>query len=278
MVQRLKNADGTSKNGWYIGNDANQAFIKNDSGEIKFRNTDDSAYININALTPTDPDHVVTKSYADSMEGNLVISRQADCTAALPPNTAVAGYVVVTTAGTGAAIGDLLRDDGSSTGDMSIIAARNGRSIMITTALTGGTVEFEPDCVYTWDEDATPDRWLKVADIGSVSGAIRLVKVTIGTNATYESVLEIPKDNEVTEVRVTIGTAYSAGATIKVGFTEDDDAIVKTTDINPQVENVYTLDQETAWHTDNRKVLITISDTPAVGAGVVRVFFCNPNA
>jgi hypothetical protein len=278
MVQRLKNADGTSKSGWYIGNDANQAYIKNDSGTLKARNTDDSAYINLSVLTPTEPEHAVTKSYVDSMEGNLVISRQADCSAALPTNTGVAGYVVVTTAGTGAVVGDLLRDDGSGSGDMSIIAARNGRSIMITTALTGGTVEFEPDCVYTWDTDATPDRWLKVADIGSVSGAIRMVKMTIGTDATYTSTLLIPADNEVISVRVTIGTAYSAGATIKVGYAEDDDAIVKTTDINPQVENVWTLDQETAWHSADRAVIVTISDTPAAGAGVVRVFFSNPNA
>jgi DNA-directed RNA polymerase subunit E'/Rpb7 len=116
----------------------------------------------------------------------------------------------------------------------------------------------------------------KVADTGS--GATRMIKMTIGTAATYTSTLFIPAGNEVVSVRVTIATAYSAGATIKVGYTEADDAIVKTTDINPQAENTWTLDQETAWHSDDRQVLVTISDTPADGACIVRVFFSNPNA
>jgi len=102
---------------------------------------------------------------------------------------------------------------------------------------------------------------------------VRMIKVAIGTNATYESTTLIPADSEIVDVRVNVGTEYSADATIKVGYTEDDDAIITTTDIDLQTAGDTRIEQETAWYSSARKVLITISDTPAAGAGVVRVFF-----
>jgi len=61
-----------------------------------------------------------------------IISRQADCSAALPANTGARGWVVVTIAGPGAEIGDLLYDNGSGVGNMTIVAAIESRTIVVT--------------------------------------------------------------------------------------------------------------------------------------------------
>ena len=72
----------------------------------------------------------------------LPVSRQANCSVAIPNNTAVEGWVVPTTFGSGVVNGDLLYDDGTSTGTMEISARVEGRAITVTDALTGGTITF----------------------------------------------------------------------------------------------------------------------------------------
>lgn len=248
--------------------------LKNNSGVVENRNADDNGYVIVRGAAPVGDNDLVTKSYADSLDKPRVVSRQADCSSALPNNTAVAGYVVVSTAGSGAAIGDLLYDDGSSSGTMDIISASEGRTIAVTDSLSGGTATFDADSIYIWDEDGSS--WVKVGDIGNVTGGVRVVRYVIDNTAAQDSTTSIPANARVLRASVEITTPYSAGATISVGNTSTADLIIATTDNDALTANTYQVDQNTDWGSSATVVRTTVAGTPAAGAGVVTVEFSVP--
>ncbi len=250
--------------------------LKNNSGVIEFKSADDLSFVKVRAAAPEGDHDVVTMKYFTTTKGNVIIADQADCSSAIPNNTAVRRYLVVTTAGSGAAIGDLLFDDGSSTGVMEIISAVEGRTIAITDALTGGTVTFDPDSTYCWDLDNS--RWVKIGDIGSVSGAIRAIRFVIDNTATQDSDTLIPAGARVFECCLEITTAYSGGAVIVVGSTGDTDLLMESTKNVPQASGKrWSVEQDTAWVSEG-VVRVSITGTPAAGAGVVIVKYSVPNA
>jgi len=242
-------------------------YIKNNSNVVEMRNAADDGYVVTRGAVPTAANDYVTKAYADALQKPLIVKRQADCTAALPTNTGVAGYVLVTTAGTGAVVGDLLVDDGTSSGDMTISAALEGRSIAVTDALAGGTITADADSLYVWDADGSV--WIKVGDLTTVQNAICVVRVVTGTSATYSSTKLIPANSRILKVSLEVGTPYSASATISIGYSGTVDAVMTTAQNVPQTAATYEIGQDTAWDSSAAAVLVTISDTPAAGAGVV---------
>jgi hypothetical protein len=77
---------------------------------------------------------------------------------------------------------------------------------------------------------------------------------------------------------IEVKTAYTAGATLKIGYTEDDDALLETGDISLQETGKYTVRFiNKAWHTEDRQLIATISDTPVAGELYISVDYCNPN-
>ncbi len=235
---------------------------------LEVRKEDDSGYAVIRALAPVGDNDLVTKKYADTLEKPLIVKRQADCSASLPNNTAVRGFVVVSTAGSGAAIGDILYDDGSSVGTMEILAAVEGRTLAITDTLSGGTVSFTADSVYIWDADGSA--WVKIGDIGSVSGAVRSIRFTITNAASQNSVTTIPQNARVLRCRFEVTTPYSGGSTVAIGYTGSTSAFQGTGDNTPQNAHTYIVDEDVLVPTA-QAVLVTITGAPAAGAGIVIV-------
>ena len=276
MSDIIKNIYGTSLDAFYIGLGANQILLKNDSSVLIARNTDDSDYVIIRAKAPIGDHDLVTKYYADALPKPLIIKRQADCSAALPPVTAVRGYVVVTTAGTGAVVGDVLFDDGSNdASDMEILPTIEGRCLAITDALAGGTVSLDTDSIYIWDGDGSV--YVKIGDIGSVTGPIRTVRYAITNAADQDSVFSIPANARILDCWVEVVTPYSAGGTISVGYVAALTEIMTTALNDPQTAAIYSVEQDTAWDAADRVVKTTIGGAPAVGAGFVVVKFTSPN-
>ncbi|MEL7340739.1 MAG: hypothetical protein AAGM67_09655 [Bacteroidota bacterium] len=247
------------------------------TGELEVRNAADSDFAVLRVATPVGDNDAVTKLYADTLEKPIVVSRQADTSVSLPANTGVRGFVVVTTAGSGAAIGDLLYDDGSGAGTMTILPAVEGRTIAVTDALSGGTVSFDPDSIYIWDEDGSA--WIKIGDIGSVTGAVRTIRYTINNAAAQDSTFEIPANNRIVFAQLEVTTAYSGGATIEIGNTTTSDLFMGTAQNNPQLlGGIYTVEQDTDQGGTASVVRTTIGGAPAAGDGVVLVMFTSPNA
>jgi hypothetical protein len=253
--------------------------IKANAGAFDHRNAADSAYAIVRGATPVGDNDLVTKFYADTLEKPTIIKRQADCSAALPPNTGVRGFVVVSTAGTGAAIGDILYDNGTSSGTMSIVAATEGRCLAVTVALSGGTATFTADSIYIWDLQGPS--WLKIGDIGSVTGAIRMIRYTITNAASQDSASTIPASCRVVRSRLEITTPYSAGATISIGQAGALAAFMATTDNDPvaaTANDAFEVPQDTVSNVSALVIRTTIAGSPAAGAGIVTIWYVSPNA
>jgi len=272
-MSRITNIRGTSEQLFQIQKAGAQ--VKNNSGVLEVKNSDDSGFAIMRGLSPINDNDFVTKLYAGSLSKPIIVSRQADCSAALPTNTAVAGYVVVTVTGTGAVVGDIFRDSGAGTGNMEILASSEGRSLAITDALTGGTIAFDPDSFYIWDDDGSA--YVKIGDIGSVAGAERVIRITMDNSASQDTTFTIPANAIVTYCAVEISTPYSGGATISVGEITDADSLMTTGDNVAQTEDTYIIEQDTVWSALGA-VRVTIAGTPAAGAGVLIIKFATPLA
>jgi hypothetical protein len=248
-------------------------------GQLEVRSSDDSAYANLRVATPSDDNDAVTKHYADKLEKPMIVSRQVDGDTT-PTNTATRGHIIVNSNGTAADIGDVWFDDGSSSGNAELLTAVEGRTVAITDALTGGTVSWDADSIYIWDTDPATDVWVKIGDIGSLSGAIREIRYVIDNSATQDSTLAIPANNRIVFCSVEVTTSYSGGATISVGNTATADLFMGTTQNNPQAApgNIYEVGQDTGQGGSATVVRTTVAAAPAAGAGVVVVRFCSPNA
>lgn len=271
----FKNLVGTFNNYWQIGGTSGSR-IKENSGVLELKNSDDSAYVKVRALAGVDDNDLITFKQLTSAKGAAIVKRQYDCSAALPTNTAVKGVCAVTTAGTGATVMDLLWDDGSSVGDMTILTEVEGMLIAVTDALTGGTISFDPDSVYCADSDASV--WVKIGDIGSVTGAIRVIRMAVDNTASQDSTSTIPANARVFEATIETTTAYSAGATISMGTTATADLFQTTTDNDPQTNlNRYVKEQDTDAGVAS-VLRITIAGSPAAGVGIASIKYTAPNA
>ncbi len=250
--------------------------LKNNAGVLEIRDADDVALAIVRGATPVGDTDLVNKLYADSLSKPVIVSRQADTSASIPTNTAARGFLVVSTAGSGAVIGDLLFDDGSSSGPMAILAAIEGRCIAVTDALTGGTVTFEADSIYIWDDDGTT--WVKVGDVGNVTGAMRVIRYILDNTASQDSATSIDANNVIHSAQLKLTTPYSGGATINVGTTADADLILDELDNNPQkpADTIFLVEQDTVWPI-NSVVRTTVGGAPAAGDGVMTVIYSNPN-
>lgn len=253
--------------------------VVNNSGALEAKNAAASGFVVVRGADPVTLDDLATKRYVDSSKSFCLVYRQADCTSAIPNNTTVEGFVVVTTAGTGAAIGDLLWDNGLNDSlPMTIQAAVANRSIATKSAFGGGTISFDADSIYSWNDDGSA--WVKIGDIGSVTGAVREIRYAI-TNAAgaQDSTAKIPANARVTYCGVEITTAFSGGKTISVGQAGNVALLQATTDNNPQVatDTIFSVNQDTAWGASDLVVRTTVTGAGAAGAGFVVVRYTVTN-
>jgi hypothetical protein len=271
----IKNILGTYLQDFHINFNSDGPLLRDNAGILEIRDADGVSLARVRAAAPLTDSDLATKFYVDAISKPVIIERQADCSVAIPNNTAVRGFVVVTTAGSGASIGDLLYDDGSNSGQMQIIPAVDGQAIAVTTSLTGGTISFDADSIYLWD--ATGGSWVKVGDVGAVTGARRTVRFAIDNTAQQDSVSQILLGNVIHSVAVKIVTPYSGGATLEIGTTADPDLIMTTSDTNLQkpAGRIFVKEQDTVWPIDS-VVRATIAGGPAAGDAIVIVEFSNP--
>lgn len=255
--------------------------VKRNGDNLDFRNADDTGYVNVRAKSPLLDDDLTTKKYVDSVEGILIISRQADTSASIPNNTAARGFVMITTAGFGGTvIGQLLFDNGLNDAQpMEIIAVKDGRTVHTTTALSGGTITFQTDSLYTWDANETGS-WILSSDVGNLSGPLRIMEIDIDNSASQDGVASIPSNSKVYWTRLRVNNSYSAGTTISIGKPGSLSLLMATTENNPvqgSTPNTFVVEDEIEWGGSDAIPRITITNTPAVGDGKVLIAYSRPN-
>jgi hypothetical protein len=242
--------------------------LKNNAGAIEARNAGDSAFAVVRGALPVGDNDLVTKTYADTLATRSIVTAQISGAVALPANTGVEHFIVVSTTGGTGTIGQLYWDDGSGVGTVQVIPATSGSMILVTVVLTGGTVSFKADTLYMWD--ATAVAWVPASGAGA-SGSMRVIRMPITNAASQSSVTTIPANAVVEDTRVEITTPYSGGATITVGQTGSAALLQGTGDNLPTVAGMYETPQDVAWGASALAVLVTVAGAPAAGAGFVIV-------
>ena len=256
--------------------------FKNNGGDAQVRNAADSAFVPVEVGAPTLPGHAATRAYVDSLSKPLIVTAQFDGNDAIPTNTGTIGYMVVSTTGANGTIGEIYYDDGTSSGNQTLLATENGRQINTTTTLAGGTISFTADSTYQWDADGSSGgvQWVKTSDVGNITGTVRTISYAITNAAQQDSTAQLPAGATVVEARLTVGTAYSGGTTITIGTTGVANAFQGTADNKPTkggTPNRFTKDQETAVGAAS-VVRTTIAGAPAAGAGTVTIFYSESDA
>lgn len=246
--------------------------IKSNSTALEARNAADNAYAVFRVATPVGDNDATTRAYVDEMAYSKPVTEQISGAASAPSNTSTAHWIVVTTSGGNASIGDLYYDDGTATGTAAKIVAKAGNSIVTTAAFSGGTISLDAQQQYVW----TGTAWLNIA--ANVSGAQYVIDMPIGTGASQSSTKAIPANAVITRCDVQITTPYSGGTTITVGRTGSASLLQVTTDNVATVAGDYDAPQRTGWGASELAVLVTVAGSPGAGAGRVLVTYSVPNA
>jgi len=259
---------GTLTSFFQVGGTAGPGINANGAA-LETKNAANSAFAIHRGAFPVGDNDFATKAYVDEAFKPLIVTAQANAVSALIANTSTEHYIVVSAPGTGAAAayisGTVLWDDGSGSGNVTILGPTTGATITTTTSLTGGTFVFNSNSQYVW----TGATWLNLAP--SVAGATYTIDFVIGTGASQSSVSSIPANAIVTNIYTVFGTPYSAGTTIKVGQTGTTNLLMDTTDNTPTVAGTYNILQRTSWGASALPVLVTIAGAPSAGAGTITV-------
>lgn len=268
---------GTTENAFQVAIDGAQ--IKNNAGVLEVKNADDTALAKLRAAAPVGDNDVVNFITFKTQKGNVIVKAQADCSTAIPDNTTEKRFLVVTTPGNGAVVGDLLYDDGSNAGQMTIISKLDGRTIFTTQSFTGGNVELIGEAIYGWDD--TGGSWILQSTVGDAPGAERVIVYGVATGATTDSSSKIPANAKVFRREVEIKTVYPAGVDLEVGNSGDSDLLIASTSspkrVNPQKLGTYVVTSAVGWGVAELAVRTTLTNTPASGAATVRVWYSLPN-
>lgn len=248
--------------------------LKANGGAIEARNSGDSAFAVMRAAAPVGVNDVATRTYVDTIASRTIVDTQFDGNSALPANTGTNHFYVVTTTGPNASIGQLLWDDGSGVGTVTVLVAVDSRMIITTQAFTGGTISLKAESLYTWD--ATTSAWLNAGG-SQQSGAVRLVRFAITNAASQSSATQIPANAIIVEAALDITTPYSGGANLTVGRASAPSNLMVAGDSLAQVAGMYSVEQDTAWGGTAAAVLVTVTGAPAAGAGFALVKYSLPD-
>jgi hypothetical protein len=273
-VNQRKNIKGTTSTTFQIGKQ--QAQLKGTSStEIEVRNASDSALANLKVASPILPSHAATRAYVDSIEGDRIVTGGQDTTS-LPNNSATLQYKVGFNGVGNPADGTLTYDNGENDGNpVTVLAAKDGRSIVTQAGFTAGTTTFDPYSQYIWNTGTSA--WVKTGDIGSVTNAVKSIEMPFSGTASVDSTELIPAGSRVLRCDVDVAVAYPVGVTMQVGIAGELDKFMGASQNDLQEVGYNQVDQRTELVTD-QAVRFTITGAPLTGSGKLIVEYTTPKA
>lgn len=267
LFQRLA---GVIANFFQVGGPAGAGLNQN-AGALETRNAANTAFAIHRGATPVGDNDLTTKAYVDTIFKPIPVSLQFNGGSALPANTATEQYYVVTTSGVNATIGQVLWDDGSGSGTVTVLATKTGNEIVTTATFSGGTITLQTNQNYVWSGSA----WVNISP--SVAGVISCIDFALATAATTSSTTQIPANAIVLSCELKVTTPYTAGATVSIGQTGSLSLLQATSDNSPTLANEYLAPQRTGWGASATAVVATIGGAPSAGAATVTVTYSSPN-
>lgn len=117
-----------------------------------------------------------------------------------------------------------------------------------------------------------------LVDVASASGGnVSIIRFDLTTAVAQTSVTAIPAGAIVTNAFLDITTPYSPGSSIQVGQLGAVSLLMSNSDSDSAVANQYEAPQDTDWGPLSLPVLVTVSGSPVVGAGICVVTYTQPN-
>jgi hypothetical protein len=264
-VSVFKNLLGTFNTFFQVGLGALGIRLTNNAGALEIRNGTGAALVPLSAADPVTDNQLVTLQYFKKNLTVLPVTAQISGASAAPANTGVAHYIVVTTTGVNASIGQLYFDDGSGAGTAQLFTLSAGEQVVPTANFAGGTVSLNANTIYLWNGAAYAAQPNTIAQTEQVIRfTTALVPVSSGTM--------IPTGAIITDAKFLVTTPYSAGTTSEIGVAGTPDLLLGTAQNDPTTTGVYDVEQSTTWGAA-AVVLWTPIGGPAAGAGVVQITY-----
>lgn len=265
LFQRLA---GTVSSFFQIGNAGGPGWNDN-AGSLDAKDSTNTTLVNVRVATPlaVGINDAANKTYVDTTNRPFPTTLQFNGNNPLPNNSATEQYYVVSTTGPNATIGQILWDNGTSTGVVTVIPALVGNTLVTVTALSGGTVTFAATSVYVW----TVGGWVNISPATSLSGVTYMIRFALAL-VTADSVTSLPVGAVVYDARLDVTTPYSPGATIEIGTTGSLNQFQATTDNDPQVANLYSAPQDSVVNAPS-VIVATVAGAPAAGTAEVMVLY-----
>lgn len=246
--------------------------INANGAALETKNAANNAFAVHRGAIPVGDNDFTTKAYVDTIFKPIPVSVQISGSTALPSNTSTEQYYVVTTTGVNGTIGQVYWDDGSNTGTITILAAKTGNEIVTTAAFSGGTIALATNQNYVWSGSA----WTNISP--NVAGVVNAIRMAVGTGASQSSATSLPANAIVNSILLNVVTPFSAGTTIAIGQTGTTALLQATGDNAPTVANLYESMLDQAWGSSALPLLITVTGSPAAGAGFATCLYTLPNS
>lgn len=245
--------------------------INNSSGILQARNAANNAFVRFQVANPvSDMDAVNLLTLQEIGASPVYCTLQYNGNSAIPTNSSTVQWYVTTTSGTNASIGQLVYDDGSSSGNATIYSAQTGAQIFTPNSLTGGTISFSAGQGSYWSGSS----WVPVSP--NVQGADFNIALTCTTTGTTSSA-QVPANAIVDDIQVVVGTGYTSGGTLEIGISGSLALFLGTSAIPITTAGTYVWkDVNTSVGSSAAALIATIGGSPSAGALVAYVRYRNP--
>jgi hypothetical protein len=266
---------GITNSFFQIGGPGGNGWNYNSAGgtALEARNAANSTFVVVRGAAPVADNDLTTKAYVDVINKPIVVGLQFNGNNPLPANSGTEQFYVVTTTGANATIGQLLWDDGSGIGTVTVLTALEGRSIFTSAAFSGGTISLRANSYYVWD--TVSSSWLLEAS-STQSGAVRVIRYAITNAAVQDSATTLPANAVVLRAWLDVVTPYSGGATISIGQAGFTSAFMGTGDNTATVADIYQVSQDTVAPALTA-IRTSVGGAPAAGAGFTIVEYSVPD-
>ena len=271
IIPVYSNLAGTSNSSFEIG--LTGSLIHANGAALEVKDATNTTLAILRAADPIGPTDVATKEYVDEASRPVPVGLfSSGATTLLPSIAGPVRYILVTGAGSGAAaaytFGTVLYDNGSGVGNVTILPASVGYTVLTTAPLTGTSQNLATDTIYMWNGSL----WI-IPAASAAPGVDQTISVPVSfsaSGATYVSTTLVPVGAVVSRVQMLETTTYvGTGVTISAAVGAVD--VFDATDNNPYATapQLFIADQRTLIGTA-AVVTVTLAGT-TITAGAANV-------
>ena len=243
--------------------------IISDGTAVSLRNNANSAYAELLVADPTTDNAAATRGWVERRY-DVSATDQIDGTA--PPAVVVGAIYMCTTSGGIYTAGYLYRGEGAAWVE---IIPYNGMRIVVTTALTGGTLTFLADHIYLWDGDTSV--WV---DVGPYIAPTKFVKservnLAFGSAGTVNIGASVPINARPYQVIINVTQAFNGTpkSLVAVGDAGSTSRLMATSEANLNKVGIYFVNCNYNYGASTQLIATYTAAGAGTGAATIEVLY-----